>query len=476
MWFALGWRQTELNEDQDVMEWTEEVAKLMYQALIDSNFDLESAEFYLDITSYGTGILFEEAESEDPKKWKGLDFQSAPVRDCYFEMDHKNQVLRFYRQYQWTPMQVIDKFGDKTPDWIVEKAESTDSNDTKIKLIFCVFTRMDKKDNIDTDKVLAADQRPYGWSWTIHKDGSSIGDGGGYYEMPAFIGRWRKTSGSQWGYSPAHICLSDILTLNELTEETLEALGKVVDPSTITTERNLMSDLDIGRGGLTVVKDIDGLKAFESRARFDVGELKTDRLQESIRRAYRIDQFQLKDSPAMTAEEVRARENQSQRLTGPTYGRLKNDFLDKCINRTFKIMFRAGQFPPLPEAVKELKGEFDIEYVGPLPRAQRQEVVQATNMYMGGIAGLVELWPELKDLPDTDKIGRETAKMSGLPANFLRSKAEVDNLRKNREEAMAEAQQVEMERAKGEAMTSQGEGMDAMGGAMNNMTGASNEG
>jgi len=465
-WFALGFRQEELNEDQIAMEWIEECGNRMYQALIDSNFNLESAEFYLDLTSYGTSILFEEAESEDPKDWKGLDFQAAPMRDCYFEMDHKNQVLRFYRQYQWTPLQIIDKFGEHTPEHIRLKAEGNDSNNTRFTCIFIVYERNDKKANKESNIVLSATERPYGWKWVLHEDGSQLGPEGGYYEMPAFIGRWRKTSGSQWGYSPAHICLSDILTLNALIEETLEALGKVVDPATLTTARNLMTDLDIGRGGLTVVKDLDEIRAYESGARFDVGEVKIDRLQESINRAFRVDQLQMKESPAMTATEVNVRYELMQRLLGPTLGRLQADYLDPLINRTFRIMLRAGQLPDIPESVKEAQGELDVEYVGPLPRAQRQEVVQATHSWIGAIAGLMEVFPQLKDLPDIDMIGRDTAKMSGLPAKYLNSDEEVTKTRKQRAEMEQKMQEAAMAQEEGEAMKSQGEGVVALSQAM----------
>jgi len=306
-WFSMAFRQDKLNTDRSAMVWIEACENIIFQALIDSNFNLESSEFYLDLTSFGTAILTEEAESEDPHNWKGLDFQSAPVRDCYFEMDHKNQVKRFYRQYAWTPLQIIDKFGDKVPERIKSQLNNPDSNSIRHKVVFCVFDRPLKSKNAGSVKPLAAKERPFGFRWVLHETGDDLGDEGGYYENPAFIGRWRKTSGSQWGYSPAHICLSDILTLNELTEGTLEAIGKVIDPVTLVTARNMMSDLDLNRGGLVVVKDIEGMKPYESRARFDVGELRIDRLQSAINRAFRIDQLQMKESPAMTATEVQVR-------------------------------------------------------------------------------------------------------------------------------------------------------------------------
>ncbi len=462
-WFAIAFRNSVLNEEQAAREWIEEVSNLMYQALIDSNFNLESAEFYLDLVSYGTGIIIE--ETEDETEWKGISFASAPIRDVYFEMDHKNQILRFYRSYQWTPLQIHDKFGDDTPESIMEKLEATDSNNVRYEVLFCIYERKDKI--IDSDIVLSATERPFGWKWVLHEDGSQIGPEGGYYEMPAFVARWRKTTGSQWGYSPAFIALSDILTLNQLVEDTLSAIGKAVDPTTLVNQRNLLSDLDLGRGSLTVVKDVDGIRTLESKARFDVGELRIEKLQSSIRSAFRIDQLQLKESPAMTATEVNVRYEMMQRLLGPTFGRLQADYLDPLINRTFKIMLRAGQFPEVPQVVKDLQGELDVEYVGPLPRAQRQEVVQSTQQWLGGVMGIAEVLPDVLDLIDVDQIGRETARMSGLPAKYLKDKDEVKAVRADRAEQQQKMAQAQQAREEGEALKATGQGMNEIKEAVN---------
>jgi len=462
-WFALGFRDSLLNEEQEAREWIEEVGDRMYQALIDSNFNLESSEFYLDLVSYGTAIIIEEAESED--EWEGISFASAPIRDCQFEMDHKNQILRFYRQYQWTPLQIRDKFGDDTPEMILDRLKATDSNDVRYDILFCVYERRGKEKNPET--VLAPKERPYGWKWVLHLDGSQIGEEGGYYEMPAYVARWRKTTGSQWGYSPAFIALSDILTLNKLIEETLESLAKAVNPATLTTQRNMLSDLDLGSGGLTVLKDVDGIKVHESRARFDVGELRIEKLQQSIRAAFRIDQLQMKESPAMTATEVNVRYEAMQRLLGPTLGRLTADYLDPLINRTFKIMLRAGQLPEIPEVVKAMRGELDVEYVGPLPRAQRQEVVQSTQQWVFANMEIAKVNPEILDIIDFDQIGRESALQLGLPAKYLKDKNEVNEVRENRkqqQQAMAQAQQAKEE---GDAMEAQGKGLNQIKEAVN---------
>lgn len=455
-WFGLGFRGDELDDDQEAKEWLEACEDLIYQDLQDSNFNLESNEFYLDLTSYGTSILIEEVANE--VEWEGIEFTAAPLVDIYFEMDRNGQVKRLYRRLNWLPLQIIDKFGeDKVPDWV--KEADTAASNTKIQLVYCVYERGAKKD-ADVSKRLAPKERPFGSKYIFHKDGTEIGEEGGKYEMPAFVARWRKVSGSRWGHSPAFVCLSDILTLNELTEETLEALGKVVDPSTMVTERGLLSDLDLGRGGLTVVRSKDDIWAYESRARFDVGQLKTDELQNAIRSAFFIDQLEVQSNDSDTAFEFGKRHEMMQRLLGPTLGRIITDFLDPMIQRTFNIEMRAGRLPEPPESVIEAKAEYDVRYIGPLPRAQRMQVVDSINQYLGGIAARAEFFPAAMDIPDIDAMEREIAELSGVPTRLLNNQKDVDSKRETEAKQAAAMKKAQIAEQEGKGMAAMGEGAE----------------
>ena len=458
-WFTLGFKETALNESNEAMRWIEDCENKVYGALQDSDFNLEASEFYLDLSSYGTSILVEEVDDDD-ENWEEIDFSAVPIVDAYFEQDRNGNVKILYRRIKWLPLQIMDKFGeDKVPEWVTQAHEKAAS--TKIELIFCVYYRNDKKD-ADTSKFLASKERPYGCKYVFHKDASEIGGEGGKYEMPAFIARFRKVAGSRWGHSPAFVCLSDILTLNQLTEETLESLGKVVDPSTVVTERGLLSDLDLGRGGLTVAKSKDDIWAYESKARFDVGELRIDRLQGAINQAFFVDQLQLKESPAMTATEVNVRYELMQRLLGPTLGRLQQDFLDPLVSRTFNILMRAGRLEQPPQIVTDMKAEYDVRYIGPLPRAQRMQTVDAMNQYIANMAGVAELFPQVLDIPDMDAYAREVAALSGVPAKLINDKKKVKADREAKADAQAKMQASMQAEQDGNAAKAVGEGAQAM--------------
>lgn len=436
-WFELAFRSEALNDDKESRQWLEEAAHKCFLALQDSNFNLEANETYIDLVSYGTSMIIEEVEEKNGKFQK-LNFQSVPVEETWFEQDHTGQANRSYRRYMWTADQIATKFGKEAlPEAMQKMVGNPQSMDKKFKVVLCIYPREDKKD-ADVSKVLAPKERPWGMKHVLHKDSFELGEEGGYYENPAFIPRWRKTSKSMWGHGPAMIALPDILTINQLVELILKSTEKVVDPPTKVTERGLLSDLDLEPAGMTVVRTMDSMMPYESGARFDVSQLQREQLKQSIRSIFYVDQLELKESPAMTATEVQTRYELMQRLLGPTLGRLQSDYLDPLVQRTFNILYRAGQFGELPATIaEENNGELDIIYTGPLVRAQRADIAQGVSRWVASLAELGELIPEVLDIPNWDQIGKELGSLEGVPAKLMNSDAEIKKTRKDRQNAQA---------------------------------------
>lgn len=436
-WFELAFRSEILNDDKESRQWLEEAAHKCFLALQDSNFNLEANETYIDLVSYGTSMIIEEVEEKNGKFQK-LNFQSVPVEETWFEQDHTGQANRSYRRYMWTVDQMATKFGvDALPESMQKMVLNPQSMDKKYRVILCIYPRDDKKD-ADVSKVLAPKERPWGMKHVLHKDSFELGEEGGYYENPAFIPRWRKTSKSMWGHGPAMIALPDILTINQLVELILKSTEKVVDPPTKVTERGLLSDLDLEPAGMTVVHTMDSMMPYESGARFDVSQLQREQLKQAIRSIFYVDQLELKESPAMTATEVQTRYELMQRLLGPTLGRLQSDYLDPLVQRTFNILYRAGQFGELPAAITENnEGELDIIYTGPLVRAQRADIAQGVSRWVASLAELGAIVPEVLDIPNWDEIGKELGSLEGVPAKLMNSNTQIKKVRKDRMTAQA---------------------------------------
>ena len=158
----------------------------------------------------------------------------------------------------------------------------------------------------------------------------------------------------------------------------------------------------------------------------------------------------------MTATEVNARIQLMQRLLGPTYGRLQFDFLDQLLNRTFKILYRYQKLPPVPAIVQQNGWELDIDYLGPLAKAQRYGDAQAIERVLGTATAMNETFPGITDNINSDEAIRELGEVSGAPAKIWNSKSEVDQTRKARAEEMAQQKELATAQQAGEAGQSLG--------------------
>lgn len=459
-WFGLRFKEEELNQNREAGEWADKCSALIFSELQASNFNVEIAECYQDLVDFGTAFLFEEEEvSLETGESKGLNFKAIPIKECFFETDHKGQVYNFYRRLEWTPIQIYDKWGDQCPQWIIDAATDPEHPpEEKEIVVFCIWRRSEiSLDDIDLTKPLDPKKRPYGYRWVLEKDASVISDEGGYYEMPAYVPRWRTTSSSIWGNSPSMVAISDVLTLNRLVELVIQSAEKVIDPPTITTDRGLIGDLDLNPAGLTVVRDINEMKPYESGARFDVSYQEIQRFRDQIREYFMIDQLQLpkmEGTPA-TATEISARVSQLEKLIAPTLGRLTTDMLDPAISRTFNILYRAGKLPEMPDIVAKT-GDIEIEYVGALARSLQQDQIDGVDRWLFSVSQAAQMNPDVLDIPDWDVMFKGTGRMLGVPAKFMRSDQDIT---KDREKRAKEAQRMQ----EGAAMQEMGKGMEAMG-------------
>jgi hypothetical protein len=77
----------------------------------------------------------------------------------------------------------------------------------------------------------------------------------------------------------------------------------------------------------------------------------------------------------------------------------------------------------------------DVEYQGPLERAQRLSDLVAIERKNAWVLSVVELKPEVLDNFDYDEEARHVADVTGLPARLSRGKVGVTKLREMRAKA-----------------------------------------
>ena len=465
-WHHLKFRNPELNDMQDSSEWLEECNTRLAASLRESNFNQQVSEFYQETAGYGTGILLHEEQEGPPDQWNGHVFRAPMQREFYFEEDWGGQsLLATYRYRQYTPRQLIDTFGN-VPLFVKQQAESEDSHREKLTVIHCVYKRrLGSEPEPDRSRPITTAKRPYLSKYILYDSREQIGETEGFYEFPGYVLRWSRTAGSKFGHSPGIISLPNVLSLNQLVEMIHGSTAKVVDPPMKTTRRGVIGDLEQMSGGLTVVRDMDDLAPLMPHNAYNIGAGWSDveYLTRGVRQCYFVDQLELKESPAMTATKVRVRYELMQRMLGPTLGRIQSDFLDPLIERCFWMMYRKGALPDMPEAVQQLGGELDIEYVGPLARSQKMQGVDAAERWLAFIGGAAQLSPDVLDVPEFDELTREAGEILGVPAKWMRDSAEVEQRRQQRKQQMQQAQQLQAAESAAKAAKDGAQALDTAG-------------
>jgi len=179
-------------------------------------------------------------------------------------------------------------------------------------------------------------------------------------------------------------------------------------------------------------------------------------MQEMVRQGFFTDQLELQEGPQMTAFEVQVRYELMQRILGPTLGRLNVEFLNPVVTRVFRLLERGGRIdaPPatLIQKMQEMGRGFDIEYEGPLQRAQRLGDVVTIQRFLQLVMPLWQLNPESADNIDFDAITRVSARNTGVTPEIVRDKNEMLEMRDAKRQAAAQDKQMAQTQASAQAM------------------------
>ena len=436
-WFSLRYRKPALQQDDAANEWLEISIDQMYQAFQRSNFQQEIHELYYDLVVFGTAAFFVDADEN------GLRFHTRHIAEISVSEDAKGEVDTVYRKFKMTARQMAQRFGeDKLPTKIATGMK--DDPYKEYEVIHAVFQRNDAKGLQAKNKPIAS----------VHYDADNrqlLGESG-FDSMPFMIPRFVKDSVSTYGRSPAMNALADVKMLNKMSEVTIRAAQKQIDPPIMVPDDGFMLPVRTTPGALNFYRSgtRDRLEPLQIGANNPLGLNMEEQRRNAIRQAFYVDQLLMSQGPAMTATEVLQRNEEKMRLLGPVLGRLQSELLQPMISRSFALLLREGLLPPAPE---QLQGQdIDIEYVSPLAKAQRLTDLQSMLRGFEVMLQVAEIAPVM-DYLDSDKLVQYLVDVTGIPARVIRGQEEVAQIR--RQKAEAEAQQAEMQQQMMQAQQAQ---------------------
>ena len=429
-WFSLQYQNDELNMDDTAREWLGDAERKMYAAFQRSNFNEQIHELYHDLVTFGTAIMFVEQDDEF-----SLNFSTRHISECYVTEDEKGRIDTVYRKFKMPARAAINRFGEENFTSKMLKLEKEKPYEN-ITLLHAVY----KRDDRDVTKV-NSQNKPIA-SVYIEPQERTVLSESGFSEFPYLTPRFFKASFELgYGRSPAMTALADIKMLNRMSEVTIRAAQKQVDPPLLVPDDGFILPIRTVPGGLNFYRagSRDRLEPLNIGANNPVGLNMEEQRRKAIQSAFYVDQLTTGQSPTMTATQIIQMTEEKMRVMGPLLGRLQAELLQPLISRTYNILARNNVFNEAPESIQ---GEgFDIEYVSPLAKAQRASDVQSILQFLELSQPLANIDPGTIDYLDSDNLIKELISSLSVPAKVIRSQEQVEEIRSQRAEQQAAAQQ-----------------------------------
>jgi hypothetical protein len=438
-WHRLMPSDEVLLKNRRVRLWFEEATRLLFKFRYapNANFAGQNHENFLALGLYGTASLFIDPLSTEP----GLRYRATPISEMYFAENHQGLIDLAYRKFALTTRQVMQKFGETTPESVRDKLQ--EKPDEPWDIIHAV----EPNNEMDPTR-LDFRGKPFISHYVLVKD-KQILQVGGFDTFPYAISRYVTAPAEVYGRSPAMTALPAVKTLNEQKRAVLKQGHRIVDPVILAHDDATLDAFDLTPGAVNP-------GGVDSQGRRLVQTLETGNLAAGIEmmneeRALINDVFLvnlfliLTDNPQMTATQALEMTREKGMLLSPTMGRQQSEMLGPMIEREVSLMANQGLLPELPPELVEAEGDYTVIYDSPLSRAQRAEEAAGMFRYMEWAERYTAATqnPAPYDHINVDSAAPEIMNINAVPVKWQNSADQIEAIREGRAAAQRQQQAVE---------------------------------
>lgn len=438
-WFRLRSKDQRLVDNKEVTDFLDDVADEVYHTLNKSNFYEQSFPNYKSSGVYGTSILMEEDDLEDVAR-----FYSLPLTQCCIQEDARGRVVMYYIEFEYTAFQAATRWGEEALTQAMREEIKGAGADKKHKFLLYIGNREIR----DVTKA-SKENMPIEATW-VDIENEKIIEEGGYHEFPCMTHRFDKRPFIAWGFSPAMKALPFARLLNAIAKTNLRAMMKQTDPPVAVPHNAFIMPFNSNPRAINYYKktSMDSAKDIFSFANFgdpQTGLTAIEYYTRQIKSLMYNDIFLTFENitKQMQNPEVQERINEKMAMLGPAVGRYMGAVLNPTVIRTIGILHRRGKLPPVPDALRD-NPQFEIDYVSQLAQAQKRSELASLMSGLQLVGQMGQFVPEVMDKINTDTVIDEAWDIIGAPVKVLRDDMEVESIRQNRGQAMAQQQQVMM--------------------------------
>lgn len=444
-WFKIKAELDDLNNDDDAKAWFDDAEGRMWRAIYSApaRFSKAFAEAYLDLVTFGTGIVF----MGENLRLREMTFRAIHLKNVWLASDESGGIDTLYLGDKLTARQAAQRWGEenlgKKTKEALKMEQGKESRDRKFQFLHVVLPREDRKEG-KTNKNM-----PFA-SLVIDVDSEHLVEESGFHEFPYSVMRWDTAAGEDYGRSPGMMALPDAKTLHQMGKTLLEAGHKAVDPPVWTPADSIASTAKSFPGGITYF-DAEALAGtglrqpffpMQTGANMPLGREMQNDVRNQIFSAFFKNVLNLPtDGPQMTATEVVERKQEFIRTVGPTFGRLEADGPAMVVERVFGVMARAGALAPAPESLQGKSVKF--EYASPVEGMRKQIEAASGLRTMEFIGPFIQVDQSILDNFDFDRMARDVPEAADMPRSWIRHQDDVNEIRQSRAEAQQQAAEVE---------------------------------
>ncbi len=436
-WFRIMARDRAIMEQAEVKTWLWEAEGQVRQLFAGSNLYNAIHTLYEDLAVFGTAAMVVEPDDQ-----KGLRGYSLPLGSYWLAAGDGLTIDSLFREVPMTTLQAVERFGMERVSQAIRGAYDAGNLDAWWTVYQAIEPNRERGPDPDAPQGKAWISR----YWELGGDSESLLDEQGYDERPFLAPRWQVTGADIYGRSPGMDALADIKQLQVEQRRKGQAIDKMVNPpmqgpsslqsqavSLLPGAKTFVSPSDLQAGGLRPVYEV----------RPNLGELMADivEVQRRIRSAFYADLFLMlaaSDRRQITATEVEERRSEKMLALGPVLERLQDELVNPLVDIAFDRAMSQRLISTPPEALHG--GDLDVELQSMLAREQRVDAVVGLDRLLAVVGSLAAASPEVLDKIDADQVVDEYAQLTGAPPRVLRSEEQLETLRRDREEALAQAQ------------------------------------
>jgi hypothetical protein len=467
-WFNLAPSIKELETDANTKDYFKKVTEMMRIAFLRSNLYNILPTTYGDMGTFATGCIFMEEDAEDIVR-----FTSFPIGSYMIANDAKGRVRVFFREFQMSVRQIVEKFGnpvfgkEKMIDWSnisehVRNQYENGNTESMVSVGHMVLPNDDYRVGAIESKYKKFSSVYYelGSSSTSTSSASTTAYGDkflsekGFDFFPVLAPRWEVVGEDTYGTNaPGMVCLGDVRQLQFGEKRIASAIDQKVKPSMVGPTSLKSQKASILPGDITYLDEREGTKGFRRlfEIDFDTRELegKQDQIRQRISRSYYEDLFLMlaqSDRRQITAREIEERHEEKLLALGPVLERINQDLLDPLIENTFAIMDKQGLLPDAPE---QLQGqEYKVEYVSIMAQAQKLAGIGSIERFTGFVGQMAGLDPSIVNKLNLEEAVEVYGDLTGVPQNLITSKEDMEAIKAQQaQQAQAEQQAMEQQQA-----------------------------